>query len=92
MKLTENTQYVKVAEYRSCITLLRECGDAFLGCCNNAERQGWRVRALHRLSQASSFRCRRAKPVDIQRFESACQRLQQGIDSVSTDGQLVHIV
>lgn len=86
MKLTENTQYVTVAEYCSCITLLRAHQNAFYGCCNNAERQGWRKRALNQLSKAKLVHCHRAKPSDVQRFESACQQLQLRINSVSPEG------
>lgn len=88
MKKTENTHYVKVVEYRSCITLLRVCLDSFLGCCSDAERQGWRTRALEQLSKATSLRCHRAKPADRQKFESVCERLQQCINNISPEGQL----
>lgn len=91
MKLTENTQYVTVAEYRSCITLLRTYSDALYGCCNNDERQGWRARALNKLSKVTSFHCHRAKPADFRRFKSACQQLQHSINSISLEGQLINI-
>ncbi len=92
MKHTENTHNVKLAEYRSCITLLRVYQDALYGCCDNAERRGWRARALDQLSKVTSLHCHRAKPADFQRFESACQRLQQSINSVSPEGQLIRAV
>ncbi|EPL6128672.1 hypothetical protein [Klebsiella aerogenes] len=91
MKLTENTQYVTVAEYRSCVTLLRTYSDALYGCCHNDERQSWRARALNQLSKATSFHCHRAKPADFLQFKSACQQLQHSINSVSEEGQLINI-
>ncbi|HDC4500967.1 TPA: hypothetical protein O8U02_003560 [Enterobacter kobei] len=91
MKLTENKQYVTVAEYRSCITLLRAHQNAFYGCCNNAERQGWRKRALNQLSKAKLVHCHWANTSDVQRFESASLQLQQRINSVSPEGLLINI-
>lgn len=91
MELTENTQYVTVTEYRSCITLLRAHQNAFYGCCNNAERQGWRTRALNQLSKAKLVHFHRANPSDVQRFESASLQLQQRIKSVSPEGLLIKI-
>lgn len=88
MKQTENTHDVKVAEYRSCITLLNVSLDSFHGSYNDAERCGWRARAIDQLSKATSIRCHRTKPADIRRFKSVCERLQQCINSVSPEGQL----
>lgn len=50
MKQPENTIAVKVAEYRLYITQLRVCRDSLAGCCSDAERRGWRLRALEQLS------------------------------------------
>lgn len=91
MKLTENTQYLTVAEYRSCITLLRTYNDALYGCCNNDERQGWHARALNQLSKAKLVHCHWANTSDVQRFESARLQLQQRINSVSPEGLLINI-
>jgi len=88
MKQTENTHYVKVVEYRACITLLNAYLGGFHGCCNDAERRDWRARAREQLSKVASIRCHRTKPVDIRRFESVCERLQQCINSLSPEGQL----
>lgn len=91
MKLTENTLYVTVAEYRSCVTLLRTYNDALYGCCDNDERQGWRARALNQLSKAKLVNCHRARPADFRKFKSACQQLQHSINRVSREGQLIKI-
>ncbi|MBJ8414023.1 hypothetical protein [Citrobacter cronae] len=64
MKQPENTIVVKVAAYSLYITRLRVCRDSLAGCCNDAERRGWRLRALEQLSKASSLYCQRANSAD----------------------------
>lgn len=64
MKQPENMIAVKVAEYRLHITRPRVCRDSLAGCCSDAERRGWRLRALEQLSTASSLYCQRAKSAD----------------------------
>ena len=87
MKQPENTIAVKVAEYRLYITRLRVCRDSLAGCCSDAERRGWRLRALEQLSKASSFNCQRANSADTSKFQQAREGLQQHINKVLPEGQ-----
>lgn len=87
MKQPENTIAVKVAEYRLHITRLRICRDSLAGCCSDAERRGWRLRALEQLSKASLLYCRRASSADTCKFQQACEGLQQHISRVLPEGQ-----
>lgn len=87
MKQPENTIAVKVAEYRLYITRLRVCRDSLAGCCSEAERRGWRLRALEQLSKASSFNCQRANSADTSKFQQAREGLQQHINKVLPEGQ-----
>ncbi|HEJ8534182.1 TPA: hypothetical protein SMJ97_005341 [Klebsiella oxytoca] len=87
MKQPENTIAVKVAEYRLYITRLRVCRDSLAGCCSDAERGGWRLRALEQLSKASSFNCQRANSADTSKFQQAREGLQQHINKVLPEGQ-----
>lgn len=75
MKQPENTIAVKVAEYRLYITRLRVCRDSLAGCCSDAERRGWRLRALEQLSKTSSFNCQRANSADTSKFQQAREGL-----------------
>ncbi|HBQ5974448.1 TPA: hypothetical protein L7632_004960 [Klebsiella pneumoniae subsp. pneumoniae] len=87
MKQPENTIAVKVAEYRLYITRLRVCRDSLAGCCSDAERRGWRLRALEQLSKASSFNCQRVNSADTSKFQQAREGLQQHINKVLPEGQ-----
>jgi hypothetical protein len=87
MKQPENMIAVKVAEYRLHITRLRVCRDSLAGCCSDAERRGWRLRALEQLSKASSLYCQRASSADTCKFQQACEGLQQHIYKVLPEGQ-----
>ncbi|AUV45427.1 MULTISPECIES: hypothetical protein [Enterobacteriaceae] len=87
MKQPENKIAVKVAEYRLYITRLRVCRDSLFGCCSDAERRGWRFRALGQLSKASLLYCRRASSADTCKFQQACEGLQQHISRVLPEGQ-----
>ncbi|MGA4583489.1 hypothetical protein ACK6TD_17085 [Enterobacter hormaechei] len=87
MKQPENTLTVKVAEYRLYITRLRVCRDSLFGCCSDAERRGWRLRALEQLSKASSLNCQRANSADTSKFQQAREGLQQHINKVLPEGQ-----
>jgi len=87
MKQSENTIAVKVAEYRLHITRLRVCRDSLFGCCSDAERCGWRLRALEQLSKASLLYCQRASFADTCKFQQACESLQQHISRVLPEGQ-----
>lgn len=87
MKQPENTIAVKVAEYRLYITRLRVCQDSLFGCCSDAERRGWRLRALEQLSKASLLYCQRASSADTCKFQQACEGLQQHIRRVLPEGQ-----
>lgn len=87
MKQPENTLTVKVAEYRLHITRLRVCRDSLFGCCSDAERCGWRLRALEQLSKASLLYCQRASFADTCKFQQACESLQQHISRVLPEGQ-----
>lgn len=82
MKQPENTIAVKVAEYRLHITRLRICRDSLAGCCSDAERRGWRLRALEQLSKASLLYWRWASSADTCKFQQACEGLQQHISRV----------
>jgi hypothetical protein len=87
MKQPENTIAVKVAEYRLHITRLKACRDSLFGCCSDAERRGWRLRALEQLSKASLLYCQRASSADTCKFQQACEGLQQHISRVLPEGQ-----
>lgn len=87
MKQPENTIAVKVAEYRLYITRLKVCRDSLFGCCSDAERSGWRLRALEQLSKASLLYCQRASSADTCKFQQACEGLQQHISRVLPEGQ-----
>ncbi|EMF7246853.1 hypothetical protein V4F06_004682 [Klebsiella variicola] len=87
MKQPENTIAVKVAEYRLYILRLRVCRDSLAGCCSDAERRGWRLRALEQLSKASSLNCQWASSADTCKFQQACEGLQQHISRVLPEGQ-----
>lgn len=87
MKQPENTIVVKVAEYRLYITQLRVCRDSLAGCCCDAERRGWRLRALEQLSKASRLYCQRASSADTCKFQQACEGLQQHTSRVLPESQ-----
>lgn len=87
MKQPENTITVKVAEYRLYITRMKICRDSLFGYCNDAERHGWRLRALEQLSTASSLYCQRASSADTCKFQQACESLRQHISRVLPEGQ-----
>lgn len=87
MKQPENTLTVKVAEYRLYIPRLRVCRDSLSGCCSDAERRGWRLRALERLSKASLLYCQRASFADTCKFQQASEGLRQHICRVLPEGQ-----
>ncbi len=87
MKQPENTLMVKVAEYRLYITRVRVCRDSLSGCCSDAGRRGWRLRALEQQSKASLLYCQRASFVDTCTFQQACEGLQQHISRVLPEGQ-----
>ncbi|HDU2483034.1 hypothetical protein [Citrobacter freundii] len=87
MKQPENTIAVKVAEYRLYITRLKMCRDSLFGCCSDAERSGWRLRAFEQLSKASLLYCQRASSADTRKFQQACEGLQQHISRVLPEGQ-----
>lgn len=87
MKHPENTIAVKVAEYRLCITRLRVCRDSLFGYCSDAERRGWRLRALEQLSKSSLLYCQRASFADTCKFQQASEGLQQRICRVLPEGQ-----
>lgn len=87
MKQPENTLMVKVAEYRLYITRLRVCLDSLSGCCSDAGRRGWRLRALKLISKATLLYCQRASSADTCTFQQACEGLQQHISRVLPEGQ-----
>ncbi|UIU15457.1 hypothetical protein LLZ89_14420 [Klebsiella michiganensis] len=87
MKQPENTITVKVAEYRLYITRMKICRDSLFGYCNDAERHGWRLRALEQLSKASLLYCQRANSADTSKFQQAREGLQQHINRVLQEGQ-----
>lgn len=87
MKQQENTIAVKVAEYRLYITRLRICRDSLFGCCSDAERRGWRLRALEQLRKSSLLYCQRASSVDNCKFQQASEGLKQQICRVLPEGQ-----
>lgn len=87
MKQPENTITLKVAECRLYITRMRICRDSLFGCCSDAERRGWRLRALERLSKASLLYCQRASFADTCKSQLASEGLQQRICRVLPEGQ-----
>lgn len=87
MKQPESTIAVKVAEYRLYITRVRVCRDNLFGCCSDAERLGWSLRAPEQLSKASLLYCQRASSVDNCKFQQASEGLQQHIRRVLSEGQ-----
>lgn len=87
MKQAKKIHAMKVAEYRSCITMFKVYWNGLQGCCSNAERYVWRGRAITQLNKVASLPCPRATPEDREKFERACERLQQCIDRITPEGQ-----